>query len=167
MLGHNPTFAIRGLVGDLSFRDGTLEDASVVVRVDASSLHLMDDISERDRREIERNMHRDVLETDLYPEIMYVTNRVDILDGSSSPASVKLEGNLTLHGQTRSLVIPAKVSPAGGILRAFGTFPLWQSDYNIQLVAVAGGTLKIKDELKLTFDIAARRLRDPGSEQEG
>src|SRR5580692_11084458 len=75
-LGHNPVFAVRGLVGDMSFCEGTLEEASLVIRAAATSLHLMDDISERDRREIERNMHRDVLETSLFPEIVFSTSRI-------------------------------------------------------------------------------------------
>ncbi len=121
----------------------------------------MDDISERDREDIEYNMHRDVLETDRFPEIMFVSSRVDVLDRSDNPYSVMLEGNITLHGQTRAQTIPAKVSVNQGHLRAFGAFSIWQSDYNIRLVSVAGGTLKIKDELKLNFDIVARRLHDP------
>src|SRR5580693_30759 len=76
-LGHNPVFAIRGLVGDVNVDEETLEDASLILRVDATSLHLTDDISEHDRREIEWNMHRDVLETDLYPEILFVSTRVE------------------------------------------------------------------------------------------
>lgn len=165
-LGHNPVFAIRGLVGDVTLREDTLEEASLILRVDASSIQLTDDISERDRREIERNMHQDVLETDRYPEIMFVTNRIDVIDRKDSPYTVNLEGNLTLHGQTRAHSIAAKVSMNPGLIRAFGEFSLWQSDYHIHLIAVAGGTLKIKDELKLRFDIVARRLRD-GSADEG
>lgn len=165
-LGHNPNFAIRGLVGDMSFREETLEDASLVIRVDAGSIHLTDDISERDRREIERNMHRDVLETDRFPEILFVTSRITVLNRSDNPVPVILDGNLTLHGQTRAQSVQAKVALYSGLLRAFGEFSVWQTDYGIALVTVAGGTLKLKDELKLRFDIGARRLREPGEEGE-
>jgi polyisoprenoid-binding protein YceI len=163
-LGHNPVFSIRGLVGDASAREDSMDDASLILRIDATSLHLTDDVSERDREEIESNMHRDVLETDRYPEILFVTEKVDLLDGSQNPQSINLEGNLTLHGQTRVQIVPAKVTVNQGFLRAFGNFSIWQSDYNIRLVSIAGGTLKIKDELKLNFDIVARRLRDDTAE---
>jgi len=43
------------------------------------------------------------------------------------------------------------------MLRAFGDFTIRQSDYRIKLASVAGGALKLKDELKFTFDIVARR----------
>jgi polyisoprenoid-binding protein YceI len=159
-LGHNPVFAIRGLVGDVNVHEETLEDASLILRVDATSLHLTDDISEHDRREIEWNMHRDVLETDLYPEILFVSTRIEVLDRAQEPVPIRIEGNVTLHGQTRAQNIQGKVTVNQGFLRAFGAFSVWQTDYNIRLVSVAGGTLKIKDELKFTFDIVARRLRD-------
>ena len=45
----------------------------------------------------------------------------------------------------------------GDILRANGEFTLRQTDYRIKLASVAGGALKLKDELKFTFDIVARR----------
>jgi len=38
-----------------------------------------------------------------------------------------------------------------------GDFSILQSDYNIALVSVAGGALKLKDELKFAFDIVARK----------
>jgi polyisoprenoid-binding protein YceI len=178
-LGHNPVIAIRGLTGEASLREGTLEgeqsegsalakdalkDASVILHVDAGSLQLKDNVAERDRREIERNMQQEVLDTDRFPEIEFATTRVELFDGGASPYSVNLEGNLTLHGQTRAQTIPAKVTINQGTMRAFGEFSLLQTDYGIRPVAFAGGTLKIKDEVKLKFDLVARR-RDPAAEE--
>jgi hypothetical protein len=40
---------------------------------------------------------------------------------------------------------------------AHGEFSLRQTAYAIKLVSVAGGTLKLKDELKCSFDIVARK----------
>src|SRR5689334_7295065 len=91
-LGHNPTLAIRGLVGEMSFCHPGMEHASLVLRVDASSLALVDDVSESDRREIERNMHRDVLETELYPEIVFASTSIDV-EGTQEPRAVHINGN--------------------------------------------------------------------------
>jgi hypothetical protein len=49
------------------------------------------------------------------------------------------------------------VTLAGDTLRAAGEFSVRQSDYEIRPVSAAGGTVKVKDDLKLTFDITARR----------
>jgi hypothetical protein len=51
----------------------------------------------------------------------------------------------------------AQVRIDGDTLRAYGEFSLRQTDYNIKLASVAGGTIKLKDELKFTFDMAARK----------
>ena len=45
----------------------------------------------------------------------------------------------------------------GNMLRASGEFSLNQTDFGIKLVSVAGGALKLKDELKIF-------IRDCGSE---
>ena len=43
------------------------------------------------------------------------------------------------------------------MIRASGEFSLNQSDYGIKPISVAGGTLKVKDELKFSFDMVARK----------
>jgi polyisoprenoid-binding protein YceI len=70
---------------------------------------------------------------------------------------VALNGELTLRGITRGLSISARVSLNGETLKASGSFSLLQSDYEIALVSVAGGALKVKDELKFSFEIVARK----------
>ena len=45
----------------------------------------------------------------------------------------------------------------GETLRAAGEFSIRQSDYEIRPVSAAGGTVKLKDELKLALDIMARK----------
>jgi polyisoprenoid-binding protein YceI len=69
----------------------------------------------------------------------------------------RITGSLTLHGVTRDEQIDDRVSVNGNALRARGEFQLRQSDYNIKPVSVMGGTLKVKDELKFSFDIKAEK----------
>jgi hypothetical protein len=45
----------------------------------------------------------------------------------------------------------------GDTLRSQGEVTLRQTDYGIKPVSVAGGTLKLKDDVKVTFDVLARR----------
>jgi hypothetical protein len=45
----------------------------------------------------------------------------------------------------------------GSTLRASGEFSMRQSDFGIKLVSVAGGAIKLKDELTFSFEVAARR----------
>lgn len=155
--GHSPTIAIRDFSGEARFIPDKLESASLHVTVKAASLAVTDDISDKDRRDIEREMQDNVLESAKYPEIVYDCSRVTVNDPANGQYSITLNGNLTLHGATNSLKIPARVAVTGDMLRAFGEFSLRQSDYNIKLVSAIGGGLKVKDEVKLSFDIVARK----------
>jgi polyisoprenoid-binding protein YceI len=156
--GHDPRIAIRTFGGELSFNltGSTVEGARLNIRIQADSLEVTDDISAKDKQEIYRKMCEEVLETDRFPEIVYECSRVST-SGSSDRCWVALNGELTLHGVTRSVPVSARVVINGSSVRATGDFAVRQSDYEIAAVSAAGGTIKLKDEVKLTFDIVARK----------
>ena len=156
-MGHNPTLAVREYSGDASFASGTLEQASVRVVAQSASLEVTDDVSQKDRAEIENKMRQEVLETSQYPEITFESSTITPNKLGENSYTVNVAGNLTLHGVTRNETIYAQVTLTGDTLRAFGEFTLRQTDYGIKLVSVAGGTLKVKDEVKVAFDITARK----------
>lgn len=64
---------------------------------------------------------------------------------------------MTIHGVTQSQQITAQVSVNDAELRASGELTVRQSSFGIKLVSVAGGTLKVKDDVKIAFDLVARR----------
>jgi polyisoprenoid-binding protein YceI len=118
---------------------------------------VQDDISDRDRREIERLMNQDVLETAKFPEILYEASSISVTKLGDALFSALLNGSLTFHGVNRSEPITTRVTWMGSMLRASGEFSLNQSNYDVKPVSVAGGALKLKDELKFSFEIVARR----------
>ena len=156
-MGHNPTIGIRDLSGEMKFNPDKLEAGSFRLVIKAASLSVQDDISDKDLREIERLMKQEVLEIAKFPEIIYEAPSISVTKMSDSLCSATLNGNLTLHGVTRSQPIVTRVALLGSMLRASGDFSLDQTDYNIKLVSVAGGALKLKDELKFSFEMVARR----------
>jgi polyisoprenoid-binding protein YceI len=105
---------------------------------------------------MERLMNREVLETSKFPEITYEATDISIESLGGALSSASLNGALTLHGVTRNALISARVTLLGSMLRASGDFTLRQSDFDIKPVSVAGGALKLKDELKLSFEMVAR-----------
>jgi polyisoprenoid-binding protein YceI len=156
-LGHSPTFAIRDFNGELAFSPDALSATSLSLKVKSDSLEVMDDIKSKDRQEMESTMNQRVLETAKYPEIAFSTTSVSASQLGESRYQANLNGNLTLHGITRPIAIPTQVTLLGDMLRAGGEFPLLQSNFGIAPVSVAGGTLKLKDEIKFAFDIVARK----------
>ena len=156
-MGHNPTLAIREYTGEATVPPGDLEQASVRFTVQSASLTVTDDISQKDRTDLENKMRQEVLETSAYPEIVFESSKISPNQLGENTYSVNIAGVLTLHGVNRNETIYAQVTLAGDTLRAFGEFSLRQTDYGIKLVSVAGGTLKVKDEVKVTFDFTARK----------
>jgi polyisoprenoid-binding protein YceI len=155
--GHNPTIAIRGYTGQLSVMPGDLTQSSLRISVLADSLEVTDEVSQKDRTEIETRMRQEVLETSQYLEIVFESTQIAPTAMSDTLYAVTVTGNLTLHGVTRSESITAQVTLTGDTLRAYGECSLRQTDYGIKLVSVAAGALKVKDEVKVSFDITARK----------
>jgi polyisoprenoid-binding protein YceI len=158
--GHNPAIAIRKFTGEARFGPEAPEQASLQLAIDAASLAVTGDVNEKDRNEMERAMREDVLETDRFPEIKFASSGVQASKVTEGMYRLKIGGKLALHGVTRDLEMGCNVTAGGDSLRANGEFTIRQTDYGIRLVSVAGGTLKLKDELKFTFDIVANRKRE-------
>lgn len=155
--GHSPTISIRDFDGQVEVNPDHLEQSSLKVTIQASSLAVKDDLSYKDRREIERAMQEDILESSGYPEIIYECSNITAAKAAEGQYSVSLNGDLTMHGVTRPQTVAARVMLPEDTLRAFGAFSLKQTDYELNLASVAGGALKVKDELKFSFNILARK----------
>lgn len=156
-LGHNPAISIRDFAGQIKFAPEDLSKSSLEFLVNAESLTVQSDVSDKDRREIERTMKENVLETGRYPEIVFASTAVSGTRLGDSLYALRIQGGLSLHGVTRMQAVVAQMVPGDDSLRAYGEFSLRQTEFNIKLVSVAGGALKVKDELKLSFDILARK----------
>jgi polyisoprenoid-binding protein YceI len=160
-MGHNPTLLARELAGEVAFNPEGPRSALVRLRVGAASLALIDSVSDKDRREIERLTSQEVLESAAYPEILFEASRIALTGGPGGPVQATLDGVLTLHGVSRPQQVAVRVYPNGDTLRAQGDATLRLTDFRIEPVSVAGGMLKVKDEVKLTFDIVARSVSSP------
>lgn len=156
-LGHNPVIGVRDLAGEARVNPDALAQSSLSLRIRAASLEVQNNASEKDRREMKRAMDEEVLEAARYPDITFETTTVEANGNGAGSFRAEIEGRLTLHGVTRPVRVPTRVSVAGDLLRANGEFSLNQTDYRIQPPSVAAGTLRLKDELKFTFDIVARQ----------
>ncbi|HEX3558109.1 MAG TPA: YceI family protein [Pyrinomonadaceae bacterium] len=154
--GHNPVIAIREFAGEVECAPDNFDGSKLRVTVKADSLAVADNMSDKDRREIEQAMREQVLETTRYPDIIFESTSFTATPMSGGRSRVRVIGDLTLHGVNgKNIWIQAEVKPDGDGLRAKGEFTLRQTEYNIKPVSVAGGMLKVKNELKFSFDIKA------------
>ena len=155
---HSPKIAIRNFDGDVDVTAGAtpLADARMRLRIQADSLEVIDEISAKDREEIQRRIRQEVLDTESFPEIVYECSKVTG-SGGGDRYWAALQGELMMRGFTRPVPVSARVSLNGNQLRASGEFTLRQGDFEIPPITAAAGTIRVKDEVKCTFDILARR----------
>ena len=158
--GHNPILVARQIEGEIEFTPDQPESTSFEMKIKADSLEVTNqDLNSKDKGEIEQAMKREVLETSRYPEIVFASTRVTgqkVFDGQYR---VMITGNLTLHGVTREQSITANIRLIGEDLRAIGEFTVKQSDFRIKPVSAVGGALKVKDELKISFEVVAHQKK--------
>jgi polyisoprenoid-binding protein YceI len=113
----------------------------------ASALRVHDPkASERDRDEIQKTMlGPDVLDAGRFPEIVFRSTAAE----PTGPGSWSVRGTLTLHGQTRP--VTAEVRETAG--RYEGNALLKLADFGIKPIRIAGGAVKVKDVIRIEFDI--------------
>lgn len=150
--GHSPSFAAREFRGELDLDQGQIQALDLVV--DAGSLALVDQVSPSDRAEIEGRMRTDVLETAAYPEVAFRTEQVAIDVVGPGRYRLRIGGRLSLHGVTGPHRLEAELTIFEDGIRLHGGCPLRMSDYGIKPVSALGGTIRLKDEVNLSFDLA-------------
>jgi len=122
--------------------------AAVEVSVRAADLRVTDPKLAADRRaEVQAKMlSADVLDVEKFPDITFASTSIE----AAGADRWNVAGRLTLHGRSRD--IKFAVTRAGNIYR--GEALIRQQDFGIEPVRVAGGTVKVKDEVKVAFEIA-------------
>ena len=153
-LGHSPSFAVRDFTGAVAFEGDTINAMRLELTVRADSLELLDKVSASDRREIESAMRRDVLETAAHPEITFVSTEVSGAEAARGHYRACVAGQLSLHGVTQPHAVNAEVLLFADGTRLQGESVLRLSDYRIRPVTALGGTIRLKDELKVAFNLA-------------
>jgi polyisoprenoid-binding protein YceI len=128
---------------------GSIDTAARTVQLSfhAQDMKVMDPgTSDKDKVEIERTMKGEkVLDAERYPEIVFNSTAVEARDATHFNA----RGDLSLHGTTRPIEMLVKFD--GG--RYTGSVKLKQTEFGIKPVNIAGGTVKVKDEVEILVEI--------------
>lgn len=124
----------------------------VELHFNSSTLRVNDHgISDKDRADIQDTMlGAEVLDTQRYPEIVFRSTRAE----PGSEGIWNVYGDLTLHGQTRPVSAEVRDNGEGHYT---GAVRLRQSEFGITPVKIAGGAVRVKDEIRIEFDIQAAR----------
>lgn len=157
--GHDHVIAAKDISGEVRFEKEKIEESSVRLRIPTKSITVVDPgESEKDRHEVQTTMEGEkVLDVAKFPEIVFSSTKVSGAKKGPGGWEVTLAGKLKLHGVEKLVSFPLHVRADGGELRGEGEISVLQSDYGITPVKVGGGTVKVKDKLKITFNVVARK----------
>ena len=97
-----------------------------------------------------------VLDAARFPSITFKTERVSGREAGSGVYDLELAGEIALHGVTRPITLPVHVEVSGDTLTASGKAVLRHDQFGMQPVSVAGGSVKVKNEIEVEYRIVAR-----------
>jgi polyisoprenoid-binding protein YceI len=151
-LAHDHNIAVKSFSGRVVVPPAGAAQGSLELDVDARSLVVLDKVSDKDRAEITKSMHEAVLESAKFPKITFRSVGISNVNG----ASLTVNGDLTLHGVTRRIAVPVNISATPQLLRATGKYTLKQIDFGITPYSAAAGSIRVKNEVVLNFNLVAK-----------
>jgi len=136
-----------------------LGKSSVSLEAPTRSLRVVDPgESEKDRNEVQTTMLGEtVLDAAKFPRIRFASTAVRAKPEKDGQGDLEIDGTLSLHGVEKPVTVPLHLRRSAGELTADGEVSLLQTDYGIKPVKVGGGTVRVKDKLKISFHIVAGR----------
>ena len=151
--GHSHHLAANDFSGQVEITPGTITPASLRLVVKAASLHETGaDFTEAQKQIINKELRDIVLHPDRYPDITFKSTSVTVKN-----SEVKIDGDLTLHGVTKRITIPAVVTLSGDTLRAVGEFSIDRDDFGVKATSAFHGLVRVRNKIKFEFDIVGKK----------
>jgi len=156
--GHSHRIAVKDFSGEAELTLDALNPASLELTVNAASLEETDPVfTAQQKAIINKELDEIVLESAKYPEIKFKSTEINGLMDQGA-FKVKIGGDLTLHGTTRHITIPAKVTLEGNSLRAVGEFEINRKNFGVNATDAFHGLVKVRHTIEFKFDIIGTRI---------
>ena len=157
--GHDHQIAAKSFSGAVRFNADKVEESSLALEIEAKSLTVLDPgEAEKDRREVQATMaSAKVLGVESFPRITFRSTGVHQVKKGGAEWEVTLAGKLNLHGVEKPVTVPVRIRLDNTRLTVQGEIFIAQTDFGIKPVKVAGGAVKVKDRVKVSFTIVAER----------
>jgi polyisoprenoid-binding protein YceI len=156
--GHNHLIAVREFTGEAQLTPGSITPASLVITAKTASMVETSSVfTEPQKQIINKELREIVLHPDQYPEIIFRSTNVTGKTTAGNQYDLQIAGDLTLHGITRQITIPTKVTVTGNDLRAQGKFSINRGDFKVKATSAVHGLVRVKDKVKFTFDIVGHQ----------
>ena len=123
----------------------------VELTIAARGLKVLDpQLSAEKRGEVQQKMEGpEVLEIARFASIRFVSKRITLHGGNR----LRMEGDLRIRELARDVAFALTLSPESGGYRARGEAPVRMTWFGIEPPSAGGGSVKVKDEMKIMFDL--------------
>lgn len=104
------------------------------------------------RASMEEHFNENYMESTKYPKASYkgkITNLAAVDFSANGQYPVTTEGELTIHGITKKITAPGKVTVQNGKITAQSTFRILMSDYGIQIPGVVADKIAKEAEINV------------------
>jgi polyisoprenoid-binding protein YceI len=156
--GHEHLVAVREFTGEAQINPDSIAASSLEITAKTGSMEETSSVfTDAQKQIIDKELREIVLLPDQYPEIVFKSTNVTGKATGSNQYDLKITGDLTLHGVTRPITIPTKVTVTGNELRAQGEFSISRDDFKVKATSAVHGLVRVKDSVKFTFDIIGHR----------
>ena len=153
--GHGHLVRARAFTGSVQYHPGDPSTSRLEMTIPADSLEVLTPPDTAEIRKVTETMRTQVLHVDQYPEIRFSASVK-----ARTPTGFRLDGELTLVGQTRPVPVEATVQVGPDTLRARGTFAVKQTDFGIKPFSGGpGGSVKVANRVTFAFDAVG--VREP------
>jgi polyisoprenoid-binding protein YceI len=157
--GHDHLVAVRDFTGEAQLDPESLGASSLQITAKAGSMVETSSVfTDAQKQIINKELREIVLLPDQYPDIVFKSTNVTGKAAGNNQYDLRIAGDLTLHGVTRPITIPTKVTVTGNDLRAQGEFSIDRGDFKVKATSAMHGLIRVRDKVKFTFDIVGHRL---------
>ena len=157
--GHEHLVAVREFTGEAQMTPESITSASLEITAKTKSMVETSSVfTEPQKKIIDKELREIVLLPDQYPNIVFRSTNVTGKAIGNGQYDLRIAGDLTLHGVTRQITIPTKVTLTGNSLRAQGEFSVNRSDFKVKATSAVHGLIRVRDQVKFEFDIVGHRM---------
>jgi len=151
---HNHVIRAETISGCAKLDSQDLTKSSISLDFPASAIRVIDpNDSTKDRAEVQQTMETEVLQIMKFAKVTFESTKVE----RAGSDRFLVHGNLTIRGNTQPVVIPVTLTRGtDGTIQVAGEYKFKQTTFGIKPIQLAAGTIKVKDELQIEFELFFR-----------
>jgi polyisoprenoid-binding protein YceI len=148
---HNHLIEAEEIMGCATIDSKEITRSSIKLDFPADRIRVIDsNESAKDRADVQKTMESEVLRVTEFPRVTFESTSVE----RQATDRLLIHGNLTIRGRTQRVMIPViVVALKDGTYRATGEYKFNQTTFGIKPIKLAGGTVKVKDEVTIEFEL--------------